>query len=548
MSWRQGRKHGRLLKKVGVYLENEHSVRNLSKEIVANFIEVKRKIFLDEQNKEHNTPFGRIANLSKFVDYLLNSYETQNMLTWQMGHIPQDEIWIKIGGDHGKNSLKFTLQVANTDKPNAYRNTIVIGIASVRDTHANMVRFLEGGLGDDQTALQSHSWKGKAIKVFLNGDYEFLCKIYGLSGPQGTYPCLWCLMSRREMHNASDHSQPPSLESLLADNLAFRTETEGEKKEVAKHHNSLYAPLVGIALDRVSPPYLHILLGIVLRHHKFLEDAAHRLDKNIACQSETYLLPLGKTLKEYGSQWKEYLEFEERLRFEGGCLVFSETQEEIDKYTQQIQKTERLISFLTHKELKPRAGPIASSLDPVLNKHKITPQAYHSRSFVGNHCDKYLHPSVYRDLTNKKVTQTQACTYDPIIVDEAHLIQLHFNSLNTALSNVHKAISHTKPIQHSYLPDIQSSIDTYMSIYRKTFPQKVIPKQHLLERHCIPYIRQQTFGLGLLGEQGTELSHQAISKLEREQAFGIPNEIDRLKHILSAHLLQIAPALRCEDN
>ena len=251
-----------------------------------------------------------------------------------------------------KNSLKFTLQVENSDKPNAYRNTIVIGRASVRDTHTNMVRFLEGGLGDDLTALQ-------------------------------------------------------------------------------------------------------------------------------------------------------------------------------------VQKTERLISFLTHKELKRRAGPIAS-LDPVLNKHKIIPQAYHSRSFVGNHCHKYLHPSVYRDLTNKIVAQTQACTYDPIIVDEAHSIQLHFNSLNTALSNVHKAISHTKPIEHSYLPNIQSSIDTYMSIYRKAFPQKVIPKQHLLERHCIPYLRQQTFGLGLLGEQGTELSHEATLKLERERAFGIPNELDRLKHILSA--------------
>ena len=86
------------------------------------------------------------------------------MLTWHTGRTTEDEKWIKIGGDHKRNSLKFTLQVANTDKPNAYRNTIVIGIASVRDTHANMVRFLEGGLGIDLTALQSHSWKGKAIK------------------------------------------------------------------------------------------------------------------------------------------------------------------------------------------------------------------------------------------------------------------------------------------------------------------------------------------------------------------------------------------------
>ena len=60
-----------------------------------------------------------------------------------------------------------------------------------------MVRFLEVGFEDDLTALQSHSWKGKAIKVFLNADYEFLCKIM--------------IMPQREMHNARDHSQPRPL-------------------------------------------------------------------------------------------------------------------------------------------------------------------------------------------------------------------------------------------------------------------------------------------------------------------------------------------------
>ncbi|GFO35930.1 amine oxidase [Plakobranchus ocellatus] len=114
------------------------------------------------------------------------------------------------------------------------------------------------------------------LKVFLNGDYDFLCKMYGLSGPQGTspYPCLWCLMPRA-MHQPSDQCQLRSLESLLADNKSFMQLGEGEKKDVAKFYNSLHAPMAGIALDRVSPPYLHILLGIVLKHHKLLEDAAH---------------------------------------------------------------------------------------------------------------------------------------------------------------------------------------------------------------------------------------------------------------------------------
>ena len=128
------------------------------------------------------------------------------------------------GGDHGKNSLKFTLQIANIERPNARQNTVVIAIAAVRDSHENIVRFLKGGLEDELTALQSHSWRDKTIKVFLNGDYDFLCKIYGLSGPQGTYTCLWCLMPRRDMHKHSDMCQLRSLHSLLADNKTFMDE------------------------------------------------------------------------------------------------------------------------------------------------------------------------------------------------------------------------------------------------------------------------------------------------------------------------------------
>ena len=39
-------------------------------------------------------------------------------------------------------------------------------------------------------------------------------------------------------------------------------------------------------------------------------------------------------------------------------------------------------------ELEIGTGPIASSLDDVLKKHKIHRQAYHGKSFVGNHVSK----------------------------------------------------------------------------------------------------------------------------------------------------------------
>ncbi|GFO08081.1 amine oxidase [Plakobranchus ocellatus] len=194
MSWRQGRKHGKLLREVGIQLENVKSVRDLAKHVVSDFVKVEGRQFLEDDDREYIAPYGRVVGLTKFVDYLLDSYQQQNMLTWHNDTIPSDEIWVKIVGDHGKNSLKFTLQIANIDKPNARQNTVVIAIAAVKDTHKNIERFLQGGLGDELFALQSHSWKGKMLKVFLNGDYDFLCKMYGLSGPQGTYPCLWCLM------------------------------------------------------------------------------------------------------------------------------------------------------------------------------------------------------------------------------------------------------------------------------------------------------------------------------------------------------------------
>ncbi|GFO12896.1 amine oxidase [Plakobranchus ocellatus] len=235
-----------------------------------------------------------------------------------------------------------------------------------------------------------------------------------------------------------------------------------------------------------------------------LEDAAHKLDKKVAYQSDDFLLPLGKLLKRYGSQWGWAYELHERLLYEEGCLGFSElseSQEEIDKYTQQIYKTENLISFLMHKELQPRTGPIASSLDTVVTKCRITPQIYHSRSFVGNHCHKYLQSAVYTDLTQTIVTKTQQCTSNLMIIDEACTLQLLFDNLNNAFSTVHRAISHTKSIAPSSPPEIEIAIDTYMATYRRMFPRKIIPKQHLQEKHCIPHIKQHLFGLGLLGDR-----------------------------------------------
>ena len=49
----------------------------------------------------------------------------------------------------------------------------------------------------------------------------------------------------------------------------------------------------------------------------------------------------------------------------------------------------------------------------------------------------------------------------------------------------------------------------YMTFYRARFPEvRIIPKQHILEAHCVRWIRRWGFGLALHGEQGGEVNSE----------------------------------------
>ena len=77
---------------------------------------------------------------------------------------------MKVGGDHGKSSMKFTIEVANLAKRNAQTNAVVIAIALVKDAHTNLKRYIDRGLEGERERLVTLKWQWKQIKVFLNGD------------------------------------------------------------------------------------------------------------------------------------------------------------------------------------------------------------------------------------------------------------------------------------------------------------------------------------------------------------------------------------------
>jgi hypothetical protein len=97
----------------------------------------------------------------------------------------------------GGNSFKFILQVANLEKPNPKHNTHLLLIANCSDKRSNLKTLLED-YSEQAAQLQQMEWRGKKIRVFLFGDFEFQWKMYGHVGAASTFPCLWCHITMDE--------------------------------------------------------------------------------------------------------------------------------------------------------------------------------------------------------------------------------------------------------------------------------------------------------------------------------------------------------------
>lgn len=59
-------------------------------------------------------------------------------LTWHNGAIPEDELWVKLGGDKGRGSFKFNIQLCNTTAPNSMKNTALLSVFKAGDTTTNL--------------------------------------------------------------------------------------------------------------------------------------------------------------------------------------------------------------------------------------------------------------------------------------------------------------------------------------------------------------------------------------------------------------------------
>jgi len=78
-------------------------------------------------------------------------------LYWHDGRLPQDEIWLKIGGDKGGGTFKMAVQILNVLHPNSPNNTCVFCIFEGPDSITNLIVMAQR-LREQINTLQSRQW------------------------------------------------------------------------------------------------------------------------------------------------------------------------------------------------------------------------------------------------------------------------------------------------------------------------------------------------------------------------------------------------------
>jgi hypothetical protein len=213
-------------------------------------------------------------------------------------------------------------------------------------------------------------------------------------------------------------------------------------------------PIWEISPSHIVPPYLHILLGVVKKHHDLLEVDLHNIGHNIA-------LDLSK---------------QPQADLSGLDPMFAKWVRKKYKFT----------------DFNKLHGPVTKHVNSVLEQRGITKQAYHSHSFVGNHCNLYLTESTIEDIKEAILHNTYQLTDDLYIQQIAEDVGQTFRTLNHLYARVHHLVGHKKRIGTDELQNIQTAIDQYLQFCRAKFAQesRITPKQHLLEYHVVDWVRE----------------------------------------------------------
>ena len=251
-----------VVEKVEVNLSSEKITREVVKEWVGEGVrceEVPAMVVRDKKTFIELRPWSYLYNLVGYVLKYLDDLQSNDLLHKHQ-FIPDNEIHLKIGGDHGGNSFKISFQIGNAEHPNQPQNIVIFSILEAKDYKMNLMLSLER-FKLHVAKFSQIRWSVKNFRIFLFGDYEFLANMYGISGAGGRHPCLWC-------HITSDMMKVPI--SMRLNQFPLRT-LDSLKKNLNDYHqiynsdlkyaknvfNVINDVLCDVPLEQVCLPGLH---------------------------------------------------------------------------------------------------------------------------------------------------------------------------------------------------------------------------------------------------------------------------------------------------
>ncbi|XP_041479492.1 uncharacterized protein LOC121427243 isoform X2 [Lytechinus variegatus] len=461
-------------------------------------------IYIDEEETFHidskktvtrtaKHPYVYISNLQETVMDFLESNEKSGFLTNHDGVIPEDQVWIKFGGDHGGGSFKLAVEVCNVQNPNASHNTLIVGYYEGPDSVSSL-QIMIRPIARQLKQMKKSKWREKKIHILCFGDYEFLVKTYGIFSCNARYCCIYCLLTRDGMQRSKEERVPSvkrSLKKIKSDFRKFRK--SGSNKLISKEvsHSIVRKAMIPIEIDDVVIPTLHLSLGIFKRIYDL---------------------------------------------FERDCLA-------IEQKIKHLQELPEVVF------LHPKLGPLIQGLENTLQTFHVYRQQYHGGAFVGNHVNTCCKPEVIEALTQSPILTLRRMQNEMDIphdiLRQAATIGEKYKELFYGFADCHSAISTKKKMSEEEIKQTEKAIGIFMRMIRKA-GISISPKLHILEDHIVHQLHKFRVGLGLLNEQGIESMHANFNQLRRRMA-GISNSNNRIISMLRAHHMTTLPTIKSQQ-
>ena len=94
------------------------------------------------------------------IHHCLAQHQAAMSLCWHDGALPADEIWVKIGGYHGRGSFELSFQLANVESLNAKQNIVSFLVFAAPDSPRNLSTTL-APYAEQVACLAATPWRGK---------------------------------------------------------------------------------------------------------------------------------------------------------------------------------------------------------------------------------------------------------------------------------------------------------------------------------------------------------------------------------------------------